>query len=247
MELTKSDLNFILSRCPRDIIKLLRQNPKELYIAGGFIRATIAGEKISDIDLFGKSAERLLTIAKDLTLARKGRFFTTENAITVLRHPRHPVQFITRWLFAEPKALIKSFDFTICQAVIWAEEIKVSTINTNPGETTPETKTIFKSMISESFYPDLAAKRLVYTSPVREEAAGGSMMRVIKFIKKGYNIQAPSIAGVIARIAAKLDFKREPKEQWIKVVITGLLREVDPMIVVDGVDFLDEHEVIGNE
>ena len=231
MELTKTDLHFIMSRCPKDITKALKLNPGKLFIGGGFIRAVLAGEKISDVDLFGPSREELLTIAKDLTLARKGRFFKTDNAITVLKHPRIPVQFITRWLFSDPKTLIDSFDFTICQAVIWAKQYS-------------NKKICFKSLTSDTYYSDLAVRRLVYTSPVREEAPGGSMLRVIKFIKKGYNIQPYSLAGVTARLLQAVRLTEIPEidtqEEWAQKVITGLLREVDPMIIVDGVDFLDE-------
>ena len=246
--LTQSDLNFVLSRCPRDILKLLKANPGKLFLAGGFIRATIAGEKVSDIDLFGQSIEDLERIAKDLTLERKGRYFKTDNAYTVLSPPRMPVQFITRWLFPDPDLCILSFDFTVCQAVIWTEKIDIE-IADEPG--IKKTKIIFHSRISDDFYRDLAARRLVYTFPKRDEEAGGSFLRVIKFIKRGYNIQAPSLAGVIARIVSKLDFDRigvnipgHMNESRAATVITGLLRQVDPLTVIDGVDFVDEHEVI---
>jgi len=253
--LTPSDLNFILTRCPKDILKLLKDNAGELFLAGGFIRSTIAGDKVSDIDLFGTSAEKLLQIAKDLTLERKGRFFKTDNAITVLAPPRIPAQFITRWVFpadngeAAAELLIKSFDFTICQAVIWAEVKFVIP----PGEDI-KAKAVytFHSRCSSSFYSDLAARRLVYTFPVREEEAGGSFMRVIKFVKKGYNVQAPTLAGVTARIVSKLLLEKDMTyrhdgtidEKWVAQVMVGLLRQVDPLTIVDGVDFVDEHEVI---
>jgi len=45
MELTKTDLHFIMSRCPKDITKALKLNPGKLFIGGGFIRAVLAGEK----------------------------------------------------------------------------------------------------------------------------------------------------------------------------------------------------------
>jgi hypothetical protein len=239
-EMSPQDLNFVLSRCPKDIRDLLKNNAGKLFLAGGFIRSTICGEKVSDIDLFGITRESLLAIAKDLTLFRNGRFFETKNAITVLSPPRFPVQFITRWLFSDAGTLIASFDFTVCQAVIWAEEKLV-----DAGETGEIKDKLyhFRSMVSDGFYPDLAAKRLVYTSPVREEEAGGSMVRAIKFIKKGYNIQAPSLAGVITRIVQRVDFNKVETEKEIAMIVTGLLREVDPLVVVDGVDFLDEHDV----
>ena len=233
MNMSNRDLNFVLSRLPRDIIKLLKINAGNLFLAGGFIRATIAGEKVSDIDLFGISKDDLLRIAKDLTLERKGRYFTTNNAITVLSPPRYPVQFITRWLFSDAEKLVDSFDFTVCQAAIWAYK-------------NDDGKIGFRSLISESFYPDLAAQRLYYTFPVREEEAGGSLLRVIKFVKKGYNVQAPTLAGVISRIVSTIG-NGAFEEKCTAKIITGLLREVDPLTVIDGVDFVDEHEIIEEE
>jgi len=247
--LTPQDLNFVLSRCPRDILKLLKQNPDKLFLAGGFIRSTISGEKVSDIDLFGTGKDDLLRIAKDLTLERKGRYFCTDNAITVLSPPRFPVQFITRWLFTEPQRLVESFDFTVCQAVIWAETI--AEVDTEEGKER-EKKYRFYSLVSDTFYADLAARRLVYTFPKREEEVGGSFMRVIKMVKRGYNVQAPTLAGVMARIMSKVSLDKEMRlnssgtmdEKWIAQVVTGLLRQVDPLTVVDGVDFVDEHELV---
>ena len=255
--LTQSDLNFVLSRCPRDILKLLRANAGKIFLAGGFIRSTICGDKVSDIDLFGPTHDELLRIAKDLTLERKGRFFETKNAITVLSPPRFPVQFITRWCFIAPEKLIESFDFTVCQAVIWAERLPDAPRLVD-GKLVTEEKHRFHSITSDAFYPDLAARRLVYTHPQRDEEAGGSLMRVIKFVKKGYNVQAPTLAGVITRIALEVDMGAVSRrrhqggehstddEKWVTTIMTGLLREVDPLVVIDGVDYLDEHEIMQN-
>jgi hypothetical protein len=233
-------------------VHLLRENAGKLFLAGGFIRATIAGEKISDIDMFGISKDDLMRVAKDLTLGRKGRYFETKNAITVLAPPRFPVQFITRWTFTEAIKLVESFDFTVCKAAIWAERLP-DVIEEVNGETTVTKEYAFHSLASDAFYPDLAARRLVYTHPVRDEEAGGSLMRVIKFVKKGYSVQAPALAGVVGRVLGKISERGVTKndgsfdEKWATTVITGLLREVDPLTVIDGVDFVDEHEVINNE
>ena len=244
-KLTYSDLNFVLGRCPRDIVALLRKNAGFLFLAGGFIRSTISGEKVSDIDLFGVelgTRNAIEGIAKDLALERKGRIYTTKNAITVLASPRHPVQFITRWWYKRPEDLIASFDFTVCQAVIWASRLP-DTLDENGKK---KQNYYFHSMCSDAFYPDLAAKRLVYTHPVRAEEAGGSLMRAFKFVKKGYSIQAQSIAGVVARLvwgAYDNPEKKPRNELWMAAVITGLLHEVDPLFIIDGVDLVDEHEI----
>lgn len=251
-KLTPSDVNYVLSRCPSDIISLLKQSSGKLFLAGGFIRAVIAGEKCADIDLFGGSPESLLEVAKTLTLKRQGRYFQTDNAITVLSPPRHPVQFITRWLYSSPVSLINSFDFTVCQAAIWAEEVPpnpvIPTIELVGGGTKKKKKQYtFRSICSPDFYSDLAARRLCYTSPIRDEDAGGSMLRIIKYLKKGYNVQTYALGGVIARIIAAIDFKQLPKkhedqEPWLRSIVVGLLREVDPLLVIDGVEFRDEHK-----
>jgi hypothetical protein len=52
MELTQRDLNFIIRNLPADIRKLLKSTPG-FILGGGFIRGVIAGESISNIDVFG--------------------------------------------------------------------------------------------------------------------------------------------------------------------------------------------------
>ena len=88
----------------------------------------------------------------------------------------------------------------------------------------------WRSLVSPSFYPDLAAKRLVYTSPCRDEAPGGSFLRVRKFLSRGYNIQVLSLAGVLARIFLAV---RDKSGVEPRAVIAGILREVDPLVVCD--------------
>lgn len=229
-ELLSDDLNFVLGRCPKDVRALLQEDYAvgHLYLAGGFIRATIAGERVNDIDLFGPTREKLREVAMQFALARHGRLHETDNAYTVLSPPRRPVQFIHRWTFGTPEALCESFDFTIAQAVVWWDGAR------------------WHSICSPRFYPDLAARRLYYTAPEREEAAGGSFLRMRKFVGAGYSIQAFSLGKLVARLASKVGRSglASEGEEGLARVFTGLLREVDPLTVVDGVDLVDEHQVV---
>jgi hypothetical protein len=235
-ELIDADLRFVAQRLPRDIRDLLTANAGKLFVGGGFVRATIAGETPSDIDLFGDNKERLAVIAKDLVASRPGsKMHTTKNAITVITPDRLSVQFITRWTFDNAEACVASFDFTVCQGVIW-----------RGGN---QSNSPWRSATGERFYIDLAARRLVYTSPVREEEAGGSMLRVLKYVKRGYSIQVTSLGAVIARMSDKVDFARatataeNPNARiTTALVLAGMLREVDPLLVVDGFDVVDDHE-----
>lgn len=226
--LTSVDLHFVMSRLPKDVRNLMKADG--IILGGGFIRSTISGEKVNDIDLFGDTKERLKTLAFKLSSKRNGRVHETPNAFTVLSPPRLMVQFINRWLFSNPAEVVNSFDFTICMAAIWYDK---------------ESKKFF-SVIHENFYPDLAAKRMVYTFPIRNEDVGGSILRVRKFLMKGYTIQAPNLAGVMARLFKALDHNKLDlsDERQVSKVLCGLLREVDPAVVVDGVEVVDEHEAI---
>ena len=236
-ELISTDLHFCVSRIPKDVRDLVISNPS-LFIAGGFIRSTISGESLSDIDLFGADNQLLKFAAQDLCMKRKGRVHETKYAYTVIAPPRVPVQFIKRWLYSDIITLVNEFDYTVCQAALQY----IPGIVGEGGVA----GAVWKSCISDRFYPDLAAKRLVYTSPQRDEEAGGSMLRMRKFLRRGYNIQASSMAGVFARLVSKLHLSEQAvmDEPYVKQVITGVLREVDPLRVIDGVEFLDEHEII---
>lgn len=225
--LSDSDLAFAVRRLPTDIRSLLTDYEGLLFVGGGFIRAVIAGEKPSDIDIFGPSKQVLEDAAKKLA-ERRGentRLHTTRNAITVISMGRITIQFITRWTFSDPRECARSFDFTICQAVIWR----------GPNG--------YASWCPETFYTDLAARRLVYTMPSRDEEAGGSLMRVLKFTRRGYNVQVESLGRVVARLAKSVRWDEvESDELRAGQILTGLLREVDPSMAIDGLDVHDDHE-----
>ena len=232
-KLTYNDTMFVLSRLPKDIIDLMKNSG--LLLAGGFIRETIAGGKVNDIDLFGPDKDKLEAACMKLALARKGRMFGTDNAFTMLSPPRSPVQFITRWLAEDYNEYVKLFDFTVCQAGIWWNpDIKGSEFNLYDDGG-------WDSACHEDFYADLAARRLVYTFPDREEEAGGSFLRMKKFMKRGYDVQIGSMAGVMARIVGKIKLGEHQltDEKWVAKIITSILREVDPLTIVDGVEVQD--------
>lgn len=217
------DVQRIVKSLPKDIVSLLKKAGPTVFLAGGFIRARIAGEEVNDIDLWGADIVDLGQKAELLAAQRGVRAMSTNNAYTILTPNRAPVQFITRWTFKTPEACCESFDFTIASAAVWYDE----------G---------WKSCCHESFYRDLASKSLTYMSPVRNEDAGGSMMRLQKFLHKGYSISPGNMAKVVARLCMGVRFIKNDarSEEWLGQVILGLLREVDPLSVVDGVELEDE-------
>lgn len=226
-ELTKEDVTWCVKRLPAPIKELCKE--KQVVVAGGFIRSCITREEVSDIDLFTTSKELAKQLAEELRQEDDPKLWETDNAYSLnsKRFP-FPVQFIHRWVFEKPEQIVPSFDFTIARAAIWW--------NANSNS--------WQSMCSSSFYSDLAAKRLVYCSPERNEDAGGSIIRVLKFYQKGYRIPLNSLAAVISRLVQAVDFEKyqpaipgtglddETREQWTTKILTGLLYEVDPNSVV---------------
>jgi hypothetical protein len=203
------DLQWCLRRAPVAVLKLLQAHPGEVFVGGGYIRAAVATEPMNDIDLFVPSKDKGEQFIKEL--AGEHPYHTTDNAFTFF-HAKMPVQIIHRWTFAAPEDMLKSFDFTIAMAGFWFDGSKWS------------------SMCHERFYADLAAKRLIYTSPQRNEDAGGSMLRVLKFYQRGYRIPLDCLGAVMARLVSGVRMEQIKDQADMARVLTGLLREVDPNI-----------------
>jgi len=223
MELDKQDLQWIVRCLPKDVRKLLKSHLPRLTVAGGFIRALIAREKPSDVDIFAPSVEAATAAAKVLApdwvvSLVPSIVIKTKNALTIPRDDI-TVQFITRWTFDKVEDLLASFDFTIAAAAVWCDA---------DG---------WHSQCDDKFYIDLAARRLVYRSPQRNEDAGGSMLRVLKFYQRGYRMPLESLAAVTGRLVRGVDWGRihacpaDEQEAQLAKVLTGLLVAVDPNTV----------------
>lgn len=229
--LSPHDLLWCVRRLPKSVVALCKAHPNDVFIAGGYIRSRVTGEKVNDVDLFVKNADAARTFALEVVggndpIAAEKRLHTTQNAVTVKR-TSPTVQFIHRWTYAAPVDLLLDFDFTIACAAFWWD------------------RTRWQSACHPDYYADLAAKRLVYLSPQRNEDAGGSLLRVLKFYQRGYRIPLDSMGAVIARLVVGVKEGRLPmrhsdgeKEKAWAMVLTGLLREVDPAIDPDHVAHL---------
>ena len=228
-ELSIHDLNWAVRLLPVRVRNQMITYGPRLVLGGGFVRSTVSGEKPNDIDLFTQNAEDAKLFAEELSKeSKKGKPYETGNALSVKLSSRAFVQYIHRWTFPTPADLIESFDFTIACSALWFESGK------------------WTSLVDDDFYADLAAKRLVYRSPLRNEDAGGSMLRVLKFYQRGFRIPLDSLGAVIARLVDGVDLKGvevvtghdfsgtsaigdTTEKRWSKI-ITGLLREVDPQV-----------------
>lgn len=227
--LTFHDLQFALLRAPRALLSVMKRpewNGK-VFVGGGFLRSIVTRDEINDVDVFVGSKAEADELARDIIRMpleswnrprdrKEAGVFITDNAITLTaKEPK--IQIIHRWVFKVGQDVADSFDFTCCCAVFWWDDQ-------------------WRSYCDERFYPDVAAKRLVYRSPVRNEEAGGSALRLLKYYRKGYCAPIDSFAAVIARLIKDIEIVGDDKigtlitEVELTRIITGLLREVDPAI-----------------
>ncbi len=204
------------------VVSKLRQYPERLFLAGGMIRSCIVGEKVNDVDLFASSPELAKQLATEVAAEIGCKIHSTQYAYTI--RPPHGlcIQFIHRWTFTTPEQCIESFDFTIAKAAIFYG-VKIPGIFTSDEENQK-----VHSICHDDYYADLAARRLVYVNPERNEEPGGSLLRVLKFYQKGYRIPLSSLADVIVRLNRGVDWGKVRDEGRQSEVILGLLFEVDP-------------------
>lgn len=213
MKLDRQDLAWALRRMPKALSDVMKEKEwsKSIFVGGGFLRSIVSNETVNDVDVFVKNEKDAELLAYKLCNDKKD-IIKTDNAYTI--KGKMVIQIIHRWVFEKPEDVSNSFDFTVCCAVIFFD-----------GEN-------FDSFCDERFYIDIAAKRIIYRVPVRNEDAGGSMLRVLKYYQKGYRIPLDSLGAIIARLVVAVDFSRIDKnnEADVAKIITGLLHEVDPEI-----------------
>lgn len=216
------DVLRITRRLDERVINVLKAYPNEIFLTGGFIRAIVAGEPPNDVDLIVKDIHVAGVAAGQLQGDSKRPVIKTDNAYTLPKY-RPVVQVIHRWTYDNPKACLAEFDFTIACAALWWDG------------------SAWRSLCHDNFYSDLAAKRLVYLAPQRHEDAGGSMLRLLKFYRRGYTAPLTTVAAVMTRTFAGV--RDQALVRWtyddgledadIARYVTGLLHEVDPEIDPD--------------
>ncbi len=215
-ELNFYDICKCTSKIPKKLKTLMIESDFPIYIAGGFIRSIIVGDTVNDIDIFAGNHTVSQSLAYQLS-TKTYNISETNNAFTLLDF-KPPIQLIHRWTFKNYIELIDSFDFTICKAVIFYDK---------------KTKK-WKGFCDDNFYSDLAAKRLIYCNPIRDEEVGGSTLRLLKYYRKGFNAPLSSIATVLGRLLFKVHTERDNStEIELVIIIRGLLIEVDPNAIVE--------------
>lgn len=201
------DIQRVVSRLPPQVRKAVEKRGYGTFVAGGFVRAVIAGERPSDIDIFVASATEAQMLRDELV--GDGSCFESDFAYSMWVQGQK-VQVIHKWTFQSHGQLLSAFDFSVARAVVWCE-----------------TEGVWNGEVSHRFYSDLAARRLQYmlgTAHREGIESGGTLLRMVKYLRRGYSISPENLTTVVLHAVVNGD----PVDDDAYTQLVGMLREVDP-------------------
>lgn len=159
-----------------------------LILAGGYIRDLFLGERPKDIDLFGNIDKivELTSILHQSPWSGSLKWIRASDDKYVhtafFRDIPFPVQMVAAPIETlTPESLLERFDFTINQVAMNLSDEKLT--------------------MSPRFTQDLISRNLVFndhSSPIR--GFGPTLLRVLKFVRKGFVIDSHSLARIIANL-----------------------------------------------
>jgi hypothetical protein len=182
MELREKDIERVVAALPDYVVQVMKND--ELYLAGGFVRDIIRGAAPHDIDLFGPydlmaNAERRL---QDL-MPEGTQIHRTPWAVTFVPPTGLKVQIVTGFPVTHPVDLLDRFNFTVNQATVYWDF------------------DYWSSECAWDFYPDLAAKRLVYVNGQTPSGAAKTIEKTLVFVSEGWQIDLENMMTVVAAAA----------------------------------------------
>ena len=159
---TSEDYERVIDQIPAIVVEQLKNN--DVVLAGGFIRDTLLGLPVSDLDIFCKSKE----LAKSLSEV-DGELGILETSCSFTRIVDGlKIQYIYSRPFEAALPLIEDFDFTCCGvALVW----------------------YFSSWIwykVDGFESDASDMKLVFRCAEFNKGNLNALGRAFKFVQKGW-------------------------------------------------------------
>lgn len=208
--------DFLLEKTVENLPKIVKEAMRQfdIYLCGGYIRDMLDNQSPKDIDFFCKNINSAELGAKYLENNNVViRRHDSANAITLDLESGEQVQFITRWLFDGALEHLEMFDFTHVRAAIWYIR--------------QDRYTGWVGICDDRFVPDVTNKRLRYCAPIRDEEAAGCVLRMKKFLERGYKIDNDSLCKILARISKPVFEKEQHNEITEEYLIEYFREEIE--------------------
>lgn len=188
MDLHRDFTMLVVDALPRDVRELLVEVGPKLMVAGGFPRDVMSAASPKDIDLFAVNKLDLEAAADLFDWTDQYSRKRTANAITFKNHAGGlDVQFVIRDFRLDHYNTLLSFDYTICQVGVYHDPDKG-----------------WVGIASEAFLVDFPNFEMHYTAPERDEDPGANVLRLLKFVSRGWKVGEADVAKVIGRFVSRL-------------------------------------------
>lgn len=178
-----------LAPFPLYLNERMRENGKEMVLAGGYIRDTLLGVTPKDVDIFGTKA----TCQDVATALTPGDIDTPmvirKNSLT-LEIGTRTYQFIHKFKFSGPEQLLDQFDYSIARAGIWYDRSGKKWTGT----------------CWNSWEEDALAKRLLFLDKTPELE---SIVRLLSFTRRGYSVDSLSLSRILTSALASIKAGKE--------------------------------------
>ncbi len=174
-------LNDVLARLPQSLRMVIEGQRNTVFIAGGFVRDTMAQLEPKDIDIF--TTDDVSEVKVNAIVSRLGRQVAMSGNSDTFDVEGMPVQVISRWFASSADELFELFDFRCCKVAIeWSDG-----------------SWKFRSAGLLTLI-DVLGLRLTYCNPVRNDDGEGSIHRAFRLQKRGWHIDGSEIDRIIERV-----------------------------------------------
>jgi hypothetical protein len=188
--LEEDDIKRVIYMLPEEVREMMKRHPGKVIVAGGFIRALVAGEDIKDLDIFvpSESEAKKWCDEVDIEYEMGDKYLSTEPN----EYFNYEIQTVWRYPFKEAYEIPEQFDYTVVKCAIWFD----------PGD--KNKSATFVGICHERFYRDLARKALVFCCERNAEKIM-SIPRLLRYTQYGYSMDPKSMAEVILKTCLGLN------------------------------------------
>lgn len=165
---------------------------KDVFIGGGCFKDILTGKKPKDIDIF---------FANEEAYQRKRGEFLSDSNMKYLGENTRVLKFLDKRkglmidvckpTFSTPKDMLKTFDFTVSQFVLY--------LRPDFHATQTITDKCFNVQYHHRFFEHLAMKVLV-VDRIRVLYPRATMRRIVRYVGYGYKVEKQSLETVIKEI-----------------------------------------------